>query len=265
MTTEATGSPIRVLIHGVAGRMGGEVLAAVRAAPDMLAVGGVDLREPAGLAAAVPFYTDVGAAIEACAPHVMVDFSIAAASPAALRAAAERGVHAVAGTTGIPDAELRAIDALARENGVGVVIAPNFAIGAVLLVQVARQLGRFFEVAEVVEQHHDAKIDAPSGTALAIARALVEGRDAPFARQMPDREPAPGSRGAELDGVSIHAQRMPGRLAHHEIVLGTLGQTLSLRHDTIGRECYMPGVLTAVRQVVQFKGLVIGLENLLDL
>lgn len=265
MTTQPNGGPIRVLIHGVAGRMGGEVLAAVRAAPGMDAVGGVDLREPSALAADVPFFMDVGAAIDACAPAVMVDFSIAAASPAALKAAAARGVHAVAGTTGIPQAELDALDALARENGVGVVIAPNFAIGAVLLVQIAKQLGRFFEVAEVVEQHHDAKIDAPSGTALAIARALVEGRGQPFARQMPDREPVPGSRGAELDGVSIHAQRMPGRLAHHEIVLATQGQTLSLRHDTVGRDCYMPGVLTAIRQVVQFKGLVVGLENLLDL
>lgn len=265
MTTESGGSPIRVLIHGVSGRMGGEVLSAVQSAPDMLAVGGVDLRASSGLAADFPFHTDVGAAIEACAPNVMVDFSIADASPAALRAAVERGVHGVAGTTGIPEAELQTLDAISRENGVGVVIAPNFAIGAVLLVQLAQQLGRFFEVAEVVEQHHDAKIDAPSGTALAIARALVSGRGEPFARQMPDREPAPGSRGAELDGVSIHAQRMPGRLAHHEIVLGTLGQTLSLRHDTIGRECYMPGVLTAIRQVIQFRGLVVGLEKLLNL
>jgi 4-hydroxy-tetrahydrodipicolinate reductase len=264
MTTEP-GSPIRVLIHGVSGRMGREVLAAVTSAPDMLAVGGVDLRAASELPADLPFFTDVGAAIEACSPSVMVDFSIAEASPAALRAAVERGVHGVAGTTGIPDAELQSLDALARENGVGVVLAPNFAIGAVLLVQLAQQLGRFFEVAEVVEQHHDAKIDAPSGTALAIARALAEGRGQPFARQMPTREPAPGSRGAELAGISIHAQRMPGRLAHHEIVLGTLGQTLTLRHDTIGRECYMPGVLTAVRQVVQFKGLVVGLEKLLNL
>ena len=116
-----------------------------------------------------------------------------------------------------------------------------------------------------MEAHHDAKVDAPSGTALAIARALVAGRAEPFARQMPQREPAPGSRGAEVDGVSIHAQRMPGRLAHHEVVLGTLGQTLTLRHDTIGRECYMPGVLTAIRQVVQCKGLVVGLEKLLNL
>ena len=265
MTTKNGGSPIRVLVHGVSGRMGGEVLAAVRAAPDMAAVGGVDLRTPAGAAADVPFYPDVASAIEACSPDVMVDFSIADASPGALKAAAERGVHGVAGTTGIPQAELDAIDTLARENGVGVVIAPNFAIGAVLLVQIARQLGRFFEVAEVVEQHHDAKIDAPSGTALAMARALVEGRGEPFTRQMPEREPAPGSRGAEIDGVSLHAQRMPGRLAHHEIVLGTQGQTLSLRHDTIGRDCYMPGVLTAVRQVVQCRGLVVGLEKLLNL
>ena len=265
MTTESSGSQLRVLIHGVSGRMGGETLAAVRSAPDMIAVGGVDVRESSELAADFPFYTDVGTAIEACAPDVMVDFSIADVSPAALRAAVERGVHGVAGTTGIPDAELQAIDALAKEKGVGVFIAPNFAIGAVLLVQVAQTLSRFFEVAEIVEAHHDAKVDAPSGTALAIAHALVAGRAEPLARQMPQREPAPGSRGAEVDGVSIHAQRMPGRLAHHEVVLGTLGQTLTLRHDTIGRECYMPGVLTAIRQVVQCKGLVVGLEKLLNL
>lgn len=261
----SSSSPLRVLIHGVSGRMGREVLAAVRSAPDMAVAGGVDLRKSPELPEDCPFYTDVGTAIESCAPDVMVDFSIAEASPGALRAAIERGVHAVAGTTGIPDAELQDIDRLAREHGVGAVIAPNFAIGAVLLVQLARRMGRFFEVAEVIEAHHDAKIDAPSGTALAIARALAEGRDGPFVRQMPEREPAPGSRGAEVDGVSIHAQRMPGRLAHHEVVLGTLGQTLTLRHDTIGRECYMPGVLTALRQVVQCRGLVVGLEKLLDL
>ena len=157
MTTESSGSQLRVLIHGVSGRMGGETLAAVRSAPDMIAVGGVDVRESSELAADFPFYTDVGTAIEACAPDVMVDFSIADVSPAALRAAVERGVHGVAGTTGIPDAELQAIDALAKEKGVGVFIAPNFAIGAVLLVQVAQTLSRFFEVAEIVEAHHDAK------------------------------------------------------------------------------------------------------------
>lgn len=264
MATES-GSPLRVLVHGVSGRMGREVLAAVSSAPGMTPVGGVDLRAASELPADLPFFTDVGTAVEACAPQVMVDFSIADASPAALKAAAGRGVHGVAGTTGIPADELQAIDALAKERGVGVVIAPNFAIGAVLLVQLAQQIGRFFEVAEVVEQHHDAKIDAPSGTALAIARALVEGRGEPFARQMPTREPAPGSRGADFDGVSIHAQRMPGRIAHHEITLGALGQTLTLRHDTIGRECYMPGVLTAIRQVVQYRGLVVGLEKLLNL
>ena len=175
MTTESSGSQLRVLIHGVSGRMGGETLAAVRSAPDMIAVGGVDVRESSELAADFPFYTDVGTAIEACAPDVMVDFSIADVSPAALRAAVERGVHGVAGTTGIPDAELQAIDALAKEKGVGVFIAPNFAIGAVLLVQISRTLSRFFEVAEIVEAHHDAKIDAPSGTALAIAHALGRG------------------------------------------------------------------------------------------
>lgn len=270
-SAQSSDSPLRVLVHGVSGRMGRETLAAVHGAPDMNAVGGVRLNArgntfslPDGTAT-VPLYTDAETAIVECSPQVMVDFSVAEVSASAMKAAVSQGVHVVSGTTGIAEADLQEVDRLAQEHGVGALLAPNFAIGAVLLVHLASTLGRFFDFAEVVEAHHEAKIDAPSGTALAIARALASQRSTPFKHPQPEREPIPGSRGADQDGVSIHAMRMPGRLAHHEVVLGTLGQTLTLRHDTIGRECYMPGVLTAIRQVVQCKGLVVGLEKLLEL
>jgi 4-hydroxy-tetrahydrodipicolinate reductase len=271
MTGQPSGSPQRVLIHGVSGRMGRETLAAVHGAPDMDAVGGVRLNSktntfslPDGTGP-IPLYVDAATAIAACSPQVMVDFSVADVSATAMKAAVSQGVHVVSGTTGISDANLQEIDRLAKEHNVGVLLAPNFAIGAVLLVHLASTLGRFFDYAEIIEAHHEAKLDAPSGTSIAIAKALASGRNEPFNRPMPEKELLPNSRGAEQDGVSIHAIRMQGRVAHQELILGTLGQTLSLRHDTTGRDCYMPGVLTAVRQVVQCKGLVVGLEKLLEL
>ena len=271
MTSQLSGNPQRVLIHGVSGRMGRETLAAVHGAPGMVAVGGVRLNGstntfslPDGTAT-VPLHVDAATAVKECSPQVMVDFSVATVSPTAIKAAVSQGVHVVSGTTGIADAELQEIDRLAQEHNVGVLLAPNFAIGAVLLVHLASTLGRFFDYAEIVEAHHEAKLDAPSGTSIAIAKALASGRTEPFNRPMPGKELLPNSRGAEQDGVSIHAVRMQGRVAHQELILGTVSQTLTLRHDTTGRDCYMPGVLTAIRQVVQCKGLVVGLEKLLEL
>lgn len=262
---------MRILIHGVSGRMGREVLAAVHRDPDHEIVAGVrhsatgdsyPLPDGSG---AIPLHVDAAAAIAASHPDVMVDFTSSAALMGAAREALPRGVHVVTGTTGLAEGDLQELDSLARGREVGVVVAPNFALGAVLLIHLAETVGRFFDYAEVTEAHHEAKIDAPSGTALAIARALAAGRGSAFTRPTPEREPIPGSRGGELDGVGLHASRMPGRLAHHEVVLGTAGQTLSLRHDTINRECYMPGVLAAIRQVVQYRGLVLGLDKILGL
>ena len=134
-----------------------------------------------------------------------------------------------------------------------------------LLIHLARGLGKYFDYADIVEMHHETKIDSPSGTAMALARSLGEDRDTPFHRPIPEREPVEDTRGGDLGGVSIHSVRMPGRMAHHEIILGTAGQTLSLKHDTINRECYMPGVVLAVREVSNWKGLVVGLDKLLGL
>ena len=179
--------------------------------------------------------------------------------------AAAQGVNLVVGTTGLTEDNLKELDGLANEHQIGAFVAPNFALGAVLLIHLARGLGKYFDYADIVEMHHETKIDSPSGTAMALARSLGEDRDNPFHRPIPEREPVEDTRGGDLGGVSIHSVRMPGRMAHHEIILGTAGQTLSLKHDTINRECYMPGVVLAAREVSNWKGLVVGLDKLLGL
>ena len=260
-----------MLIHGVSGRMGREVLAAVTRATDLEAVGGVRRQVSLGSVPLpdgggdIPLFDQVETALPACHPQVIVDFTNANAALGAARMAISQDVHVVTGTTGLAEDDLQSLDLLAREHGVGVVVAPNFALGAVLLMHLARSAARYFDHAAIVEAHHEAKIDAPSGTALAIARALVAGRGSAFINPTPEKEPLPGTRGGDQNGVAIHAMRMPGRLAHHEVTLGTAGQTLSLRHDTISRECYMPGVLAAIRAVVEYKGLVVGLDKVLGL
>ena len=263
--------PITVLVHGVMGKMGQEVLAALCRETDMEPVAGVDraagkeqLPLPDG-SGHIPVSPDLASILDAHRPQVLVDFSNAEASLAACRIAAARGVNLVVGTTGHTADSIGEMDALAREHGVGAFLAPNFAIGAVLLMHLVKGLGRYFDYVDIVEAHHEAKIDSPSGTALALARNLREGRDGSFIRPAPEKEPVEGTRGGDVDGVSIHSMRMPGRMAHHEVLLGTQGQTLSLRHDTINRECYMPGVTLAIREVVKTKGLIVGLDKLLGL
>ena len=264
--------PLRVLVHGASGRMGREVVAAISKTPDLVIVGAVhrntagrtQLELPSG-AGRIPLSNQIGDLLDATRPDVMVDFSTADASVAAARAALAHGVHVVTGTTGIPQPSLDELNAKAQERGLGVIVAPNFALGAVLLIHLARTVAPYFDYAEIIEAHHEAKVDAPSGTALAIARGLAQGKGRPFTHPKPEKEPLPGTRGGEHQGVGVHSIRMPGRLAHHEVLLGAAGQTLSLRHDTLSRECYMPGVILAVREVVKRKGLILGLENILDL
>lgn len=262
---------IRVVVHGALGRMGQAIVAALSKTPGIQVVGGVDLVTKASTFAlpdglgSIPLDKDVEAVLRQCRPGVMVDFTRASAVLPAARKAFPLGVNLVIGTTGLNEGDLRELDALSREHNVGVFVAPNFALGAVLLIQLARKAARFFDYVEVTEAHHETKVDAPSGTALAIARALVEGKGGPFAHPTPEKEPLQGSRGGDYQGVGLHAMRMPGRMAHHEVVLGALGQTLTLRHDTINRDCYMPGIILAVQQVVKQKGLTVGLEKFLEL
>jgi len=181
-----------------------------------------------------------------------------------VRVAAECGVNLVIGTTGLSPDDIAEIDRLSTTRKVGVVVAPNFALGAVIMMHLSRIVAKYMDYAEIIELHHDKKVDAPSGTALNTASEMAKSRGKPFL-QPATKEERPESRGQQAEGITLHSVRLPGLLAHQEVLFGGPGQTLSIRHDTISRECFMPGVLMAIREVVKRKGLIYGLDNLLGL
>jgi 4-hydroxy-tetrahydrodipicolinate reductase len=226
---------------------------------------GRDAGEVAGVRpAGVPIVADPEA-VWAAAPDVLVEFTPGAPAAAHARAALERGIRPVIGSTGLGAQDLEALRALAAERRVGAVVAPNFALGAVLMMEFARIAGRFFPHVEIIELHHDRKRDAPSGTALKTARLVAESRPAAPAPAAAEEELVPGARGGVADGVRVHSVRLPGLHAHQEVLFGGPGQVLTLRHDSLGEESFMPGLLLAVRRVGELDGLVHGLEHLLDL
>jgi 4-hydroxy-tetrahydrodipicolinate reductase len=264
-------APIRVVINGVSGKMGVETLKALSTDKDVQPVGGVArkaqgdaLSLPDG-SGAIPYGTDLDSVVERTKPDVIVDFTAAAGAREAAKVAAERRVHFVTGTTGLSPADLAEIDRRAREANVGAIVAANFAVGAVFLMHLAKLAARHFEHAEIIEMHHDRKLDAPSGTALATARMMAEARDKGFTENVPEKVTLDHTRGGSFAGISIHSVRLPGLMAHQEVILGAAGQTLTLRHDAISRECYMPGVLLAVKKVGQTQGLTVGMERLMGL
>jgi 4-hydroxy-tetrahydrodipicolinate reductase len=261
---------IRVVVSGT-GNMGREVLSAVAREAGMEPVGVLEkfassdtiaLRDGSG---SLPMSADIPVLLDATKPDVIVDFTNAEWTPLVADAALARGIRLVIGTTGLADSWLDELEARCGERGLGAVVAANFAIGAVLMIHMAKVAGRFFDAAEIIELHHDKKVDAPSGTALTTAREMLAGRGRPFARNEPEKQTLPGTRSAHVDGVTIHSVRLPGLVAHQEVVFGGLGQTLSIRHDTTGRDSFIPGVLLATREVMQRKELVRGLASLVGL
>jgi 4-hydroxy-tetrahydrodipicolinate reductase len=213
----------------------------------------------------LPRSADPAALFDATTPDVVIDFTNAEWTPVLASAALDRGVRLVIGTTGLSEPRLDQLAVDCRRRKFGAVVAPNYAIGAVLLIHMAKIAGRFFDSAEIIELHHDRKVDAPSGTALSTARAILAARGKPFDRNVSDIEPLPGSRGAQLDGITLHAVRLPGLVAHEEVIFGGTAQTLTIRHDTTGRESFIPGVLLAAREVMQRQELVRGLDQLFGL
>jgi len=250
---------IKVIVRGALGKMGQEVVKAVCHEPGLELIGAVDLQAKGEIMALpdssgeVPISSSLEKIIDDCKPDVMVDFTVAGAAMSAARVALKRGVHPVIGTTGLSEDDLGELKKLAGENNVGVMVASNFALGAVLMMY-----------AEIIELHHDQKADAPSGTAVSTARAMAEARGGSFLQPTAGKN-TEASRGEQSEGIRIHSVRLPGLMAHQEVLLGTSGQTLSIRHDTVSRECYMPGVILAVKEVVKRKGLIYGLDNLLNL
>jgi 4-hydroxy-tetrahydrodipicolinate reductase len=262
-------SPIRVVVHGALGRVGREVVIALCQQTDLQLVGAVDLKanqhslplpDDSG---EVPLSTRLDDVLAECQPEVMVDFTLAPAVMPTARLAAEKGVNLVIGTTGLKAEDIDELDRLSQANQIGIVVAPNFALGAVLMMHLAKIAAKYFDYAEIIELHHDRKADAPSGTALSTARAMVAAKGKPF--DLAEQKEAYPSRGEQIDGVTIHSVRLPGFLAHQEVVFGGAGQTLSIRHDTISRECFMPGVMMAIKEVARRQGLIYGLDALLGL
>ena len=239
----------RVAVLGAQGRMGSEVVRAVDAADDLEVVAALDAGDPLDL---------VGA-------DVAVDFTHPDAVMGNLRACIDAGVHAVVGTTGFDDARLAEVRSLLEGTPVGVLVAPNFGVAAVLMMQFAASAARFFESVEIVELHHPRKADAPSGTARRTAELVAEARTGLAA--MPDATTSAldGARGADVAGVRVHAVRLAGLVAHQEVLLGGAGESLTIRHDSYDRASFMPGVLLGVRSVAARPGLTVGLEHLLDL
>jgi 4-hydroxy-tetrahydrodipicolinate reductase len=224
---------IRVVVSGAAGRMGATVCEAVVGADDLELSGRAD---PA-------LDVSLEEALEQARPDVVVDFSIPDTVHANARLCLERGVHAVVGTSGIGDDQLEDLRRLAAGSAANCLVAPNFAIGAVLMMQASKMIAPHMPDCEIVELHHNRKLDAPSGTAKRTAELIG---------QAGGRQPVP-----------IHSVRLPGLVAHQEVLFGGLGQTLTIRHDSLSRESFMPGVLLAVRRVAGLDGLVVGLEELL--
>ncbi|GAB1642449.1 4-hydroxy-tetrahydrodipicolinate reductase [Krasilnikovia sp. MM14-A1259] len=246
--------PIRVGVLGARGRMGLEVCKAVDAADDLELVAMIGGGEWLSSAA------DAGA-------EVLVDFTKPDVVMDNVHWAVDQGINMVVGTTGFTERRLERVRSwLTHKPGVGVIVAPNFGIGAILMMQFAARAARYFESAEIVELHHPRKLDAPSGTAGHTARLIAAARAAAGMGPMPDatKEELPGARGADIDGVRVHAVRSAGLIAHQEVLFGTQGETLTIRHDSLDRSSFMPGVLMAVRAVMSRPGLTVGIDDLLD-
>ena len=243
----------KVAVFGSRGRMGAEVCRAVESAPDLELVAAIDLGDHR---------------VPAEAAQVVVDFTHPDAVMDNITWCIDHGIHAVVGTTGFTDERLERLrTALADHDGVGVLVAPNFSIGAVLMMHFAEQAAAFYESAEIIELHHPGKADAPSGTAANTARRIAAARNAAALAPPPDAtvQELAGARGAQVAGIRVHGVRLRGLVAHQEVLFGAEGETLTIRHDSLDRVSFMPGVMAAVRAIGTRPGLTVGIEPLLGI
>lgn len=260
-----------VIVNGACGRMGQAVLKAVQEADGLELVGAVDIKGGAdtgslvGLPAnGILVETDLEALLARKKPEVMVDFTRPDVVFGNVMTALAHKTSPVVGTTGLSDEQKAEIAKAAEENDTPAFIAPNFAIGAVLLMVMSRQAAKYMPDVEIIELHHDKKLDAPSGTAIQTAAMIAEVRKAHKQGNPDEFEKLEGARGADYEGMHIHSVRLPGYVAHQEVIFGGLGQMLTIRHDSMNRESFMPGVVLAAKKVRSLKGLTVGLDKLLD-
>lgn len=246
--------PIRVAVAGHRGRVGSVLVPVLEGEPGIDFVGGIGHGE------------NLADFLKEKRPRVLVDFTRPTEALHIALAAVAAGASPVVGTTGIPAEGVDKLETACKEKGLGGIVAPNFAIGAVLMIHLAELAAPHFEAVEVIEMHHAAKLDAPSGTALSTARRLAAKRSGtPFAHRKPEKETLAGTRGGEEGNVAVHSVRLPGFVADQEVIFGLPGQTLTIAHRTTSREAYAPGVLLAIRRVVEAPRFYRGLDQLLGL
>ncbi len=264
---------IKVLVCGAGGKMGREVVKAVHNDEELELVGGVDLAEAGkdvGIVAGLPaldkiLYDSLHEAIIKEKPHVVVDFTNPSVVFENAKTALQAGVHLVIGTTGLKEEERDKLQALGNANGAHILVAPNFSLGAVMMMKVAAELAPYFPDVEIIELHHNHKYDAPSGTAARTALLINEARQGAQVKGQEDltKESAMGARGAKINDISVHSVRLPGYVAHQEILFGGHSELLTIRHDSLHRESFMPGVILACKRIANHPGLTFGLEHYL--
>ncbi len=262
--------PIKITVTGSCGKMGSETVKTILKEANFKLAGAIDRSDNQG--------SDIGllAGIGECGVKIsgsldevitntdcLVDFSNAEISPYFIKTALKNNVNCIVGTTGIKSGELDEISKIAEEKGKAVLIVPNFSIGAILMMKFAKEASRYFKSAEIVELHHDKKQDSPSGTSIMTAKGMNEERAA-FERSETKNEIIDGARGGSINGIGIHSVRLPGMVAHQQVIMGGNGEILTIKHDSMSRSCFMPGLVLAINRIDSLKGLLFGLEHVMD-
>lgn len=262
---------INVVIAGPRGKMGSEAVKMVRQEENFQLVACIDrkndgmrLEDIEGLPNInVPIYEDTKTCFEETDADILIDLTVPAVAYEHTKSALEHDVRPVIGTTGFTEVQLEDLKNLAKEKRLGGLIAPNFAIGAVLMMQFSKMAAKYLPNVEIIEKHHDRKRDAPSGSAVKTAELIKEARSYKSQGHPEEKETFPGARGAEYEGMRIHSVRLPGLVAHQEVVFGGAGQTLSIKHDSYNRESFMDGIKLAMEEVMELEELIYGMENIL--
>ncbi|WP_413380553.1 4-hydroxy-tetrahydrodipicolinate reductase [Alkalihalobacillus sp. 1P02AB] len=265
-------SQLKIVIAGHRGNMGKEAVKMVSNHDRFELVAVVDsknagkkIKDIEGLMSLeTPIYEDMDRCLAEHEPDVLIDLTNPKFGKKHMESAFNHGVRPVVGTTGFTEEDIAELRQIAKSKQLGAIIAPNFAIGAILMMKFAQTAAKYMPDVEIIERHHDRKLDAPSGTAIKTAQLITEVREAKTQGHPEEKEELQGARGADMEGMKIHSVRMPGLVAHQEVLFGSVGQTLTIRHDSINRESFMPGVQLAVETVVNLDTLVYGLENIID-
>lgn len=263
---------IRIAVAGPRGRMGKEAVLLVHNTEHFELVAVIDRKNDGGNLMDVkgfenisaPIFTDIKNCFETVKADVLIDLTTPEFGMLHTVTALEHGVRPVVGTTGFTKEDLQKLQDMCEEKGLGCIIAPNFALGAILMMKFSQMAAKYFTDVEIIEMHHDQKLDAPSGTAVKTAELIQEVRESKQQGHPDEKETIPGARGANIDGMRIHSVRLPGLIAHQQVMFGAYGQSLTIRHDSYNRESFMSGVKLAVENIMNIDVLVYGLENIIE-